>query len=279
VGKLADLVAARGAKLQAMVTCGFELETQMSEELTRKAYMKAATTVRNYNSDQHEECVSRYMVRNACSRAEAEHIHPLANFVSERMTFDEFFQTPPRLIEVVADTSVKGFEFRTIGGLSTKKFMLAAASVFSLDHKIDPRCSFHIHLGLPDIEFGYSEKVQAAMIEYLTSHIKDMPRTVRTRLKRIRKLKWFQGLISQEKYSFINFHDQGTWEFRCFGNVKSAKDAEICLRLAIKALQYGYSMQASDKTTRLDKLDRYTWQQAVFTSCETGRTLAQTLTA
>jgi hypothetical protein len=147
---------------------------------------------------------------------------------------------PPE-IEVDKDGSVSGFEFRTVDGLNYKQFIIASRAVFSMRHKIDGECSFHIHLSIPGIQHSYGERFQVALIEYLLENVKRLPTTVQERFKNAPENKYIKGMISsRDKYSFVHAHSQGTWEFRCFGNVKNHRDAMTCLEIAIEAMAYAY---------------------------------------
>jgi|688.fasta_scaffold481574_2 hypothetical protein len=147
---------------------------------------------------------------------------------------------PPE-IEVDKDGSVSGFEFRTVDGLNYKQFIIASRAVFSMRHKIDDECSFHIHLSIPGIQHSYGERFQVALIEYLLENVKRLPTTVQERFKNAPENKYIKGMISsRDKYSFVHAHSQGTWEFRCFGNVKNHRDAMTCLEIAIEAMAYAY---------------------------------------
>lgn len=144
-------------------------------------------------------------------------------------------------IEVDKDGSVSGFEFRTVDGLNYKQFIIASRAVFSMRHKIDDECSFHIHLSIPGVQHSYGERFQVALIEYLLENIKRLPTTVQERFKNAPDNKYIKGMISsRDKYSFVHAHSQGTWEFRCFGNVKNHRDAMTCLEIAIEAMAYAY---------------------------------------
>lgn len=194
----------------------------------------------------------------------------------------EFFRSRfvlPSTLEVGSDASVRGFEFRTTGGLTFDEFKAASGSVFGINHRIDKKCSFHIHLSLPDVQHKYGEKFQAAMVEYLAQHVGRAPRTVRTRWKTLRRNQYISTLIGQgNKYNFVNKHDQlNTWEFRGFGNVKNSRDALKCLDLAVEAMQHAYAVLAGDETTLYETLNYDTWKNLIYTSLETATPLARVL--
>lgn len=158
-------------------------------------------------------------------------------------------QKIPDCVQVDYDGTVTGFEFRTIGGLTTKQFMGAARDMFDVEHVISERCSFHIHLSVPGEDLQYDARRLAAMTEYLLKYINSVPKTVRKRWKGGRETtRFFRPQLRDEKYTFVHFNRKyATWEFRCFGNVRNADDAYKCLRLAVRALRYAYSIKAKNK--------------------------------
>jgi hypothetical protein len=155
-------------------------------------------------------------------------------------------------IEVGHDGSVQGFEFRTQGPQTIDEFITKVNKVFSMDHEINERCSFHIHISLPDVQHSYGPRLQAAMTEYLLCRIGEMPASLVSRWQG--DLGYFKPQISREKYVFVNRHQRcGTWEFRCFGNITNAEDAKFCADMAIKALQHGYKVVAKEEELLKDK--------------------------
>lgn len=147
----------------------------------------------------------------------------------------------PADVEVGTDGSVSGYEFRTVGALDYQRFTSAADRIFKLDHTIDNGCSFHIHLAIPGVKHRHGNLLQKALTEYLIENIDRVPATVRQRWAAIRSNTYITpGVQKGQKYMFVWKHEQGTWEFRCFGNVQNAEDAKVCLDLAIEAMQYGY---------------------------------------
>lgn len=143
------------------------------------------------------------------------------------------------LLEIGRDGSVRGFEVRTKGGLKIKEVLKAIDNVFTKEHEIDTKCSFHIHLSVAGVVPKYSRSFQWRMIEYLINHMNDLPKAVRDRWQDVEARNYFRALTSQDKYSFVHRHgNHNTWEFRCFGNIKNVEDARKCLLLAARAYQY-----------------------------------------
>lgn len=195
----------------AMITCGFELETQSSDGL--------------HANDLHQ--ARHYFPRN--------------------------YKLPD--IHIGEDGSVRGFEFRTIGGLTWRKFMNSARAVFKIDHNIDVGCSFHIHIAVKGVKHTWTRRMQQSLTEYLLANADRVPSDVRDRWETANHHYSPKG--THEKYSFVHKHKQGTWEFRCFGNVHNAIDAKQCLILAVEALQHAY--QRKPTIAKQCNLDPIAW--------------------
>lgn len=156
------------------------------------------------------------------------------------------------------DGSVQGFEIRTNGALSIAQFIRASSVAFKKNkHVIDDRCSFHIHVGIKNLRHqNYDPVMQSRMYEYLAEHIGEVPESVRQRWRNTEQINRFAKFeLQHEKYTFVNCHRLGTWEFRCFGNVTNHKDAVKCMALAVRALAYAYECASGNKQSILgDKL-------------------------
>lgn len=172
--------------------------------------------------------------------------------------FHKAFPNLPDTMEVVDDGSVRGFEFRTKGGLKLDEFNEAAEHIFGSEynHTIDSRCSFHIHLRLGDIKHTFSRAKQQQMIKYLVSNMDRLPESVQKRWNDRDAIGFFDPAKQHQKYSFINFHEQGTMEFRCFGNIDNVEDAKICLRMSVEALRYAY-------TNKQKEITNASWDNAI----------------
>lgn len=164
----------------------------------------------------------------------------------------------PKLLEVTRDGSVRGFEIRTRGGLTPANFIKACGIVFgrNVQHSIDVGCSFHLHVGVPGASLSYSREFQCALYEYLLDKIDRVPDTVRERWLTLTndqpQGRYFRLHLNGEKYSFVHYHPRcGTWEFRCFGNVRNKRDAVRCLRLALGAMVYAFKVTRGQKVKPL----------------------------
>lgn len=159
-------------------------------------------------------------------------------------------------LNVGTDNSVDGVEIRTIDGLTYRQFYAAAKAAFSLDHDIDTACSFHIHLSIPNVKHSFGDRFQLALIEYLIENVDRLPANVQERFRNAPGNHYINGLLSsQKKYSFVHAHDQGTWEFRCFGNVHNTSEAMTCLNIAIEAMNYAYQATKAGMALLTDKYD------------------------
>jgi hypothetical protein len=197
-----------------------------------------------------------------------------------RTYFHEKFGLPSS-VQTGSDGSVSGFEFRTVGGLTRDSFEEAARALFKVPHLIDEACSFHTHIKVPGIQHRWGERMQQALTEYLIENIDEAPATVRQRWATIRNRSHIQPGISIEKYSFIHAHPQGTWEFRCFGNVRTAEDGMKCLELAVRALQHAYRVVTGQVSLFSDQhgLSNEDWRRLCVEALTQGQTLTARLEA
>jgi len=144
----------------------------------------------------------------------------------------------PSMVEAVSDSSVSGPELRTIGALTAAQFSEQLRELLASSIQVDTRCSFHVHLSLPGVKHGYGKEFQAVMYEYIMANINRVPASVKERWNN--STSYFKPELGTNKYTFIHFHRQGTWEFRCWGNIDDYRDGMQCLRLSVEALQEAY---------------------------------------
>jgi len=261
-----EFLEANTLKRRHIVRCGFELETQHTE-----------CNEKTVDDDAVSEAISgevdAWMNSNVSRR--------LAEFISQstmdsirdevRDDIEQNFDTSEyersdnesiqdeignHNVEVVDDSSVSGVEIRTIGGLSYLDFVSALRDSFKLEHRIDKACSFHIHLSLPEVQHSYGERFQLALVEYLVESIPRLPDNVQKRFQSATSNQYIRGITSsREKYSFVNAHSLNTWEFRCFGNVKSVSEGIACLNIAIDAMAYAYACVKQGRPLMTDSFD------------------------
>jgi hypothetical protein len=239
---------------KAMVLAGFELETQETDgltdgdgELDHDAFDEAVNEGVNDILRNHRSLRDRLSSGTWDSIVDEVTDEVRANMDDSDYCIDGLENMRDRFcvrnMEVGSDSSVNGFEFRTRGGLSYADFRTALVGTMAHDHTVDEGCSFHIHLSLPGVKHKYGAKMQAAMVEYIAERILDLPEGVQNRLSGTGTNNFIKGLFeSREKYSFVNYHRQGTWEFRCFGNVNSTWGGMVCLDIAIEALAHAYKV-------------------------------------
>jgi len=110
---------------------------------------------------------------------------------------------------------------------------------------VDRECSFHIHISSEGMRVGGGAiYTQFLMLKFLSDNAERFPRCVMERVVKGMGVEAtseyydFQ-LREGEKHLFVadRIH---TWEFRCFGNVKTMKDANICIDLAIDAFLWAH---------------------------------------
>lgn len=149
-------------------------------------------------------------------------------------------------VDIVCDESVSGFELRTNGPKTVTEFEEAAVEAFKLDHNIDTRCSFHIHIKVNGINHTYNRAQRQHIIRYLFKNAHRLPEGVRQRWADENANYFFLPDDGDDKMNFINFHSRYmTLEFRCFGNVTTVEEGNLCLELAVEALQDYYANETS----------------------------------
>lgn len=271
--KALEFMRAGKAKRRHMVRCGFELETQSTDSddsyFDEDAYYgRISELVEDEITSTMAEVLGLRRHRNLREDV----FEALREYFMEddNIRADYYSSCKPTSpcdsIEVGRDGSVNGYEFRTLGGLTFNQFMSAADAVFDMSHEIDDKCSFHIHLSIPGVTHKYGADIQRAMVEYIALNVGRLPKTVQNRLNTASNNQYINGLVGREaKYCFVRFHPQGTWEFRCIGNVHNAEDAKICLDICIEALAHAYSVAAGESRLYWRGASSETaWTAAIF---------------
>jgi hypothetical protein len=239
--------AAKAPLPTAELRFGFELETQATRGWTCQSRVPpteaaartaiAGAAIFNYlNSYSVEEdrSVGSY-------REDSAFLTYVLRFLPKRRA-EELLQAEagPLGLDVKEDTSVQGFEFTTVGGLTLDDAKRIAIEALKPEwqHQVDEACSFHIHVSVTDHELPYSTRFQRAAWEYLAVHLDEVPTAVRARWRNAyQRDKYFALTADSEKRRFVAWR-RATWEFRCFGNVSTAEDAHRCLDLAERAVRY-----------------------------------------
>lgn len=272
---------------RAMIRCGFELETQATESTCddKEIDHESADDAIREESEREFNEIPRHIRNALCDSTVDDVMNDLQDRIRENFDYSDYTQSnddalqdeidnaighamaigiamrddnsfskvnKPK-IQCGKDGSVDGYEFRTIGALTYAQFVIASRAAFSLDHTIDEKCSFHIHLSIPGVKHSYGDRFQLALVEYLIENIGRIPQSVRSRWKGAPKNDYIKGLLSSKnKYSFVYAHEQGTWEFRCFGNVHNTKDGLTCLNIAIEAMAHAYHVTQQGKSLLTD---------------------------
>jgi hypothetical protein len=149
-------------------------------------------------------------------------------------------------VEVATDESVQGFEFRTKGAQTVEEFESSLERVFDLDHAIDTRCSFHIHIQVKGIKHSFNRAQRQHLIQYLFKNVDRLPASIKQRWADHNANYFFLPDEGDAKMNFINFHSKfRTLEFRCFGNITNKEDGLRCLEIAVEALQDFYANETS----------------------------------
>ena len=249
-----------------MIRAGFELETQESDGLTNDDRCDP-------DEDAIEEAISEkvsnilHRASNLKSMISSSLWDSIRDDVEEsvRDNFDDSEyrkdslghladQYNNKFLEVDTDTTVRGFEWRTKGGLPYRQFLKTLARVINVGHKVDSGCSFHVHVSIPGVKHNYGEKMQAAMVEYVVLNRHRLPEGARERLAGTEGNDYIKGLFSsRNKYSFVNYHEQGTWEFRCFGAIDTVEGGMECLKIATEALHFAYLVSRCKTKLLIDR--------------------------
>lgn len=278
---IAEFVKANAMQRRLMVRCGFELETQSTGEpaLDGEAYDNVVSA----RADELLNALPSWLPRRA-----RENLTDMAYEVaSEHIDMSDYYTSYDHEdiqndignenIEVGSDNSVSGVEIRTVGGLKYFDFLQALKDTFSIDHVIDTKCSFHIHLSIPGVKHSHGASFQQALNEYLIEHQGKLPATVQERFRGAPKNSYIKKLVeSREKYSFTFAHSQGTWEFRCFGNVQNVSEGMACLNLAIEALAYAYEVTQAGRKMITGNLSRDEVEELFIFALTENRSISTT---
>jgi len=139
------------------------------------------------------------------------------------------------------DGTVRGPEIQS--GICTLDGAKAAfRELRQFDFEVDVECSFHIHVSHNNVRHQYGERMQYLQMWYIWKNMHRVPLPV---LERWQNEDWlaeyFNVAQTRKRYAFVAFRSdvgQGTWEYRCFGNVEYPDDADACLDLAQDAFLF-----------------------------------------
>ncbi len=245
-----------------MIKCGFEQETQAFQGYQYNAFMekyRPATIYNNLNSRAKQNLDRDLVSASTLDQLRAmttEQIEELRNEYT-KSHYSESIEVGAVVLNKVKewlgndnvkferDGTVQGVELQCgDGGVTAKEFVQITKKMFKLPMGVDNECSFHIHLSIKDIRHTGGDRMCHAMQEYLLTHLNEFPLAVLKRMLH-REGKWSEQYFhfgpnrAGEKYQAIAFREQGTWEFRLFGNITTASEGVRCLILATRALQHG----------------------------------------
>jgi hypothetical protein len=190
---------------------------------------------------------------------------PTRNYIVENYDEpdgDEYSLDLPYGVTVVSDGSVDGGEIRLdepndISGSIDKLKRLQDAYDFVRDLKVDEECSFHVHLSYQGIKHSYGEKFQMLLYEYILTNMEALPTSVLERWLYNRSdwlSRYFDIRISDNKYNFVAYRSEHcTWEFRCFGNIKTAEAGAMCINFAKDAYIWAKNRIEAGETSSYTK--------------------------
>jgi hypothetical protein len=143
------------------------------------------------------------------------------------------------------DQSVSGGEIKTDDAWTYDDILNATDTILTDIRAangcyIDKDCSFHVHVQLGDIYHVYGTgKIVRYIMQYIALNFDQLPSSVRDRLYNGGN-RWIYPRCDNNKYRWVHVHDQGTVEFRLFGNISEYGDGVACIDFVSKALAYAY---------------------------------------
>lgn len=257
------------ANIGKVLTYGFELETQATDGSTRNNINRDNPEIKDRLAERMKVNGVLKTVRELDSTGDStikalklwatSDILKADSFSISDKTIDHIINTAisqniapmsvcfnlPDCMEAGSDGSVKGFEFRTVGGLVAEKYKDAAEQIFKLNHTIDNNCSLHVHVGSDAFKLPKSRAKQQHMINYIISDDR-VPASVRDRWAGAKRYFKIDTDGKTYKESFIRIHPQGTLEFRAFGNVHNAADAIECRNIAADAVAFAMAQDDTE---------------------------------
>jgi hypothetical protein len=213
-----------GALAIAMVNCGLEPHNIDNRTIARKVEAMIEAAQGDWRDEWENEHCDAYRSNNVYENLTAPGIR--------------------NMIDCGEDQSVSGGEIRTVGGLTPSNFVKTARVLLDKNEfTIDTGCSFHIHLSVPGVKHRYGSELQGEITAYLLENAHRMTEELVDRLHSDPRRKFACIQISEDKFTAVHYHSQGTWEFRLFGNVSTKESANRALVLAVEALQHAYRVR------------------------------------
>jgi hypothetical protein len=170
------------------------------------------------------------------------------------------------------DGTVSGIEFKPAQPLapdeSLERYKTLTEAFDSLE--VSKRCSFHVHVSVDGLTHTYGINMQAWMYLYILQNISKVPKGVLERWSASGEMaegdRYYKQKLGgsadrnyEERYSFVAFrHEFKTWEFRCWGNIKSVEDAKTCIDLSVEAYNYAFDLvHKQKKMAPLKEIDTF----------------------
>ena len=170
------------------------------------------------------------------------------------------------------DSTVSGIEFKPAQPLapdeSLERYKSLTEAFDSLE--VSKRCSFHVHVSVDGLTHTYGINMQAWMYLYILQNISKVPKGVLERWSASGEMlegdRYYKQKLGgsadrnyEERYSFVAFrHEFKTWEFRCWGNIKSVEDAKTCIDLSVEAYNYAFDLvHKQKKMAPLKEIDTF----------------------
>ena len=161
-------------------------------------------------------------------------------------------------LETGEDGTVRGFEFRTVGGRTLDMTEALLTNLLTNhSHTTGWECGFHVHVSDPTVPHEYSSDVQLRMVNYILKHVELLPKCVQRRIFLTslgRDDFFFLDRTYDDKNHAVSFRGMGTWEFRLFGNFTGIRAGKACLHLAKWAMMNRFNPDYDATQTDINNL-------------------------
>jgi hypothetical protein len=234
------------------ILIGYELETDSwpDSETDDESYQQALTDWVDDNTPD-----TSHLSATTCNRIREELYEAASENVDESdyrtgMDYSDIADHLPGF-KAHRDGSVSGPEIvlKTPQTIDNAKGMTDSLFSFVDEQgaEINEGCSFHIHVSVKGRKHTYGLAIQALMCDYV------LQQAISGRLPRGLLNRWCNGPMNSyfgfdldsDKYNFVAhrpYDDYATWEFRCFGNISNAVDADTCIDVAVEAYCWAFAM-------------------------------------
>jgi hypothetical protein len=234
------------------ILIGYELETDSwpDNETDDDAYQDALTEWVDENTPDtsHFSSATCNRIREELYEAASEHVDE-----SDYRTGMDYSNIANHLpgFKAHRDGSVSGPEIvlKTPQTIDNAKGMTDSLFSFVDEQgaEINEGCSFHVHISVKGRKHTYGLAIQALMCDYV------LQQAISGRLPMGLLNRWCNGPLNSyfgfdldsDKYNFVAhrpYEDYATWEFRCFGNIDNASDADTCIDVAVEAYCWAFAM-------------------------------------